>query len=124
MLLFGTGFVFALVLFLGAGGYASIFVREQNVRDMISFGIRLFCGTFLIGGYNVIGSMYFTSCGKAFPSALISSLRGLVLLLAATFTFPVWWGLTGLWLISPVVEALSACVTLYFCLGERWSVRG
>lgn len=124
VLLFGTGFFFALVLFLGAGGYASIFVREQNVRDMISFGIRLFCGTFLIGGYNVIGSMYFTSCGKAFPSALISTLRGLVLLLAATFTFPVWWGLTGLWLISPVVEALSACVTLYFCLGERRTVRG
>ena len=123
VLLAGTGLVFALVLFFGAEVYAGMFVKEDNVRNMICYGIRIFCGTFVISGYNVVGSMYFTSCTKAFESALISSLRGLVLLLAATFTFPALWGLTGLWLISPAVEALSACVTAYFCIREKVSAK-
>lgn len=118
-LVFAVGIIFALTLFFGANTYANIFVKEVSVQKIISSGIKLFSGTFLITGVNVIGSMYFTSCGKALPSAIISALRGIVLLNIAIFIFPVLWGLTGLWILTPIVEFLTAIVTSIFCIKEN-----
>ena len=45
-----------------------------NVTNMVALGFRIYAVTFLVMGYDVINSMYFTSCGDAKSSALISSL--------------------------------------------------
>lgn len=68
--------------------YAGIFGCSSAVADMVSSGFRLYAITFLVMGYDVINSMYFTSCGDAKSSALISSLRGIVLILAFTLILP------------------------------------
>ena len=60
----------------------------------------------------MIDSMYFTGCGDALSSAIISSLRGLVLLLVFTFIFPAMWGMMGVWLVTPVTETLTAIVSI------------
>ena len=64
-------------------------------------------------GFDVINSMYFTGCGDALSSAIISSLRGVVLLLAFTFIFPALWGMTGVWFVAPATEILTAVVSLF-----------
>lgn len=64
-------------------------------------------------GYDVTNSMYFTSCGDALNSAILSSLRGIVLLLAFIFLFPAIWGMTGVWMAAPATEALTAMVSVY-----------
>jgi Na+-driven multidrug efflux pump len=61
--------------------------------------------------------MYFTSCGDAKSSALISSLRGIVLLLAFTFILPMIFGMKGIWMAGPGAEILTAVVS--FCLINR-----
>ena len=89
-----------------------MFGCSDSVADMVSAGFRIYTATFLFMGYNVINSMYFTSCGDALRSALISSLRGIVLLLGFTFLFSALWGMTGVWLAAPVTEVLTTMVSV------------
>lgn len=70
-------------------------------------------------GYNVINSMYFTSCGDAKASALISALRGLVLLLIFTLIFPAIWGMTGVWMATPVTETITVMVSTWLLIKQR-----
>ena len=56
--------------------------------------------------------MYFTSCGDAKSSVVISSLRGIILLLAFTLILPAILGMTGVWLATPCTEALTAIVSV------------
>ena len=86
---------------------------------MVSAGFRLYSVTFLVMGYDVIASMYFTSCGDAKSSALISALRGLVLLLAFTLILPAMFGMTGVWLSAPCTEVLTAIVSTGLLYRQR-----
>lgn len=92
------------------------FILQFSIPSIIAMllqtAITIFVATFLVMGFNVINSMYFTGCGDALSSATISSLRGIVLLLIFTFMFPALWGMTGVWLVEPVREILTAVVSL------------
>ena len=110
-ILFCIGFAFAVCFLVFGKNYAEIFGCSHEVSDMISTGFRFFTATFLIMGYDVINSMYFTGCGDAKSSALISSLRGIVFLLMFTFIFPAIWGMNGVWLVTPMTESLTAVIS-------------
>lgn len=118
-ILFVIGAVFATFFILLGRSYAGMFGCSNNVADMVSAGFRFFAVTFLFMGYDVINSMYFTSCGDAKSSALISSLRGLVLLLIFTFVFPAIWGMTGVWMTTPATETLTAVVSAWLIRRQK-----
>ena len=111
---FGFGVVFAVTLFFGAEIYAHVFVKESEIIGMVVHGFKLFAPIFLLQGFNLIASMYFTSCGMAKESAVISSARGLVILLISIFVFSALWGLDGIWLTAPITELLTLGITVYF----------
>ena len=96
-----------------------MFGCSGQVADMVLSGFRFFVVTFLFMGYDVINSMYFTSCGDAGSSALISSLRGFVLLLIFTFVFPAIWGMTGVWMATPATETLTAMVSVWLIRRQK-----
>lgn len=112
-ILFTIGFLFAVFFFIFGKRYAGMFGCSKNVADMVSAGFQIYAVTFLFMGYDVINSMYFTSCGDALSSALISSLRGIILLLGFTFLFSALWGMTGVWLAAPASESLTMIVTVW-----------
>lgn len=118
LIVLGVGIVFTILIILLRGTYAATFVREDEIRKMITSGILFFFPEFILMGFNVICSMYFTACNKAMESAVIASLRGIVILLILTFVFPAIWGLTGVWLVSPVTEVLTLIVTTIFILKD------
>ena len=105
------GMVVAGIFFFAGKTYAGMFGCSNEVADMVAIGFRLYAVTFLVMGYDVINSMYFTSCGDAKSSALISSLRGIVLLLAFTFILSAILGMNGVWLSAPCTEVLTAIVS-------------
>lgn len=111
---FLSGVVFVIVMLIAADWYSGIFVSNENIETLIRSGMGIFVISFLFSGVNVITSFYFTSIGKAKESALISSARGLVILLICIFTLPSWFGMTGVWLVAPVTEALT--IVLSFIL--------
>lgn len=118
-ILFGIGALFAVCFFVLGRSYAGMFGCSSSVADMVSAGFRFYAVTFLIMGYDVINSMYFTSCGDALSSALISSLRGMILLLSFTFIFPAIWGMTGVWMAAPATEALTAIVSAWLITKQK-----
>lgn len=110
-ILLAIGTLTALSFFIAGKRYAEIFGCSNSIADMVAIGFRIYAITFLAMGYDVTGSMYFTSCGDAKSSAIISSLRGIVLLLAYILIFPAIFGMNGVWMTSPCAETLTAIVT-------------
>lgn len=110
-ILLAIGTLTALSFFVAGKRYAEIFGCSNSIADMVATGFRIYAITFLVMGYDVTGSMYFTSCGDAKSSAIISSLRGIVLLLAFILIFPAIFGMNGVWMASPFAETLTSIVT-------------
>lgn len=117
-ILLAIGTLTALSFFIAGKRYAEIFGCSNSIADMVATGFRIYAITFLAMGYDVTGSMYFTSCGDAKSSAIISSLRGIVLLLAFILIFPAIFGMNGVWMASPCSETLTAVVSL-FLIGKQ-----
>ncbi len=105
------GAVIAVVFFFAGRRWAGIFGCSSQVADMVADGFRIYAVTFPLMGYNVINSMYFTGCGAAKESALISFLRGIVLLLGFTLLLSAMYGMTGVWLAAPCSETLTGLVS-------------
>ena len=111
---FAIGVVFMIAMICGSGWYSRAFVKSETVSNMVHSGIIIFVFSFLFSGINTITSFYFTSIGKAKESAIISSARGLVVLLICIMIFPVIWGITGVWLVSLVTESITIVISMYF----------
>ena len=118
-ILFVIGAVFAVFFIVLGKRYAGMFGCSSQVADLVSAGFCFLAAAFLFMGYDMINSMYFTSCGDAKSSALISSLRGFVLLLIFTFIFPAIWGMTGVWLATPTTEILTAIVSAWLIRKQK-----
>lgn len=99
--------------------YSGIFVRSEAVKEMIGQGMLIFMVSFFFCGINAITSFYYTATGRAFPSALISFSRGLVILLACIFILPARFGMTGVWLAAPVTEGITLGITGVLLRSEK-----
>jgi putative MATE family efflux protein len=114
LFVFVAGAVVMVVMMIASKWYGGIFVRSERVEALIQSGICIFVISFLFSGINTITSFYFTSIGRAKESALISSSRGLVVLLLCIVTLPALFGMTGVWLVAPVTEAITIVLSYYF----------
>ncbi|PKM50300.1 MAG: MATE family efflux transporter [Firmicutes bacterium HGW-Firmicutes-7] len=111
LFVFLSGAVVMVVMLIASDWYSSVFVSSESVETLIRSGIHIFIFSFLFSGINTITAFYFTSIGKAKESALISSSRGLVVLLICIFTLPSLFGMTGVWLVAPVTEAVTIVIS-------------
>ena len=118
-LVFLTSLVVIAVLFPLAGVYSGAFVESSIVCGMAKTGIRIFVWSFPFSALNVIGSFYFTSIGKAKESAVISALRGLVLLMICVIVLPQIFGMTGVWMAALITEFLTLLVTIRYYVTDR-----
>lgn len=122
-ILLAIGATVALSFFIAGKNYADIFGCSNSVAGMVATGFRIYAITFIAMGYDVISSMYFTSCGDAKSSALISALRGLVLLLAFTLVLPTIFGMNGVWMASPCSEILTAMVSMILICRQKVMIK-
>ena len=122
-ILFAAGTLIAVIFFAAGKTYAGMFGCGADVAEMAASGFRLYSVTFLLMGYDVINSMYFTSCGDARSSALISSLRGIILLLGFTLILPAFLGMTGIWLAAPCAETLTAVVSAWLIARQNQQLK-
>ena len=101
---------------LFADPLARIFVGQD--QDLLTMSKRAFiiCSLiFLVGGFNIFGSSFFTALNNGLISALISFLRTLVFQAAAVLLLPVFFGLDGIWW-SVVVSDLAAILLTTICM--------
>ena len=64
-------------------------------------------------GVNVFLSGYFTALGNGFISALISSMRSLILVVVFILILPKLIGVSGIWLTMPMAEAVTVFMAVY-----------
>ena len=99
--------------------YCRVFISDENIVVAAARGILINMTSFPFAGLNCIASMYFTSIGCAKESAIISSARGLVILLVMIFALPAVFGITGLWLVSLTTELLTLLITAYYLRADK-----
>lgn len=112
-LLTSVAFIVYLLLAIFSPTYTHLFTRDITVSAYMVTGLRLYSLSFLLIGYNVISSFFFTATGYPKESAIISAMRGLILLSFLIFLLPSIWGILGVWLVAPITELLTALVSLY-----------
>ena len=111
-ILFIIGTIIAVIFIFFGKNYSMMFGSGELVSELVCTGFRIYAITFVVMGFNVINSMYFTGIGDAKSSAIISSLRGIVLLLVFTLVLPVFFGMNGVWMSAPLTEVLTALVAV------------
>lgn len=106
---------FFVIMSMLSGVYCKAFVSDKSIINMVRPGLLIQMSSFVFAGINTITSFYFTSIGKAKESAIISSARGLIVLLICIFTLPMLFGITGVWLVGIVTETITVLISLMFC---------
>ena len=86
---------------------------DENLLILTTRAFRLYGLSFLIMGFNVYASSFFTALGDGVTSALISFLRTLVFQLAALLLLPALWGIDGVWLAVTAAELAALAVSVY-----------
>lgn len=86
---------------------------------MTTTAIRLFSISYIISGFNIFSSSFFTALNNGIVSAVISFLRTLLFEIAMIFILPAIWGINGIWLAVVVAEILSLMVSLAFLIGNK-----
>ena len=90
-----------------------LFVGNGNVFTLTWDGLKLFSPVFLFIGLNVFLSGYFTALGNGFISALISSMRSLILVAVFILILPKLIGVAGVWMTMPLAEAVTIFIAVY-----------
>lgn len=99
---------------------ASIFVSyDENLLNMTTNAIRLFSISYLISGFNIFSSSFFTALNNGFVSAVISFLRTLVFQVIMIYILPLIWGINGIWLAVVFAEILSLFVSVMFLVKNK-----
>ena len=90
-----------------------LFVGDGNVFYLTWDALKLFSPVFLFIGLNVFLSGYFIALGNGFISALISSLRSLILVVLFILILPKLLGVSGVWMTMPMAEAVTIFIAVY-----------
>ena len=92
--------------------------------DVVLFGLtthafRLFSWSFLLAGFNIFTSGFFTALNNGAISAAISFLRTLVFQTASVLILPLLLGVDGIWWAITVAEIFAFLISLLFLFLKR-----
>lgn len=101
-----------------------IFIRNDELIQIGTTGIRLYLMMLPLLGFQVISTVYFSSVGKARVSLFLSMLRQVILLVPLYLILPEIFGLTGIWFANPIADLTSTVVTAWLILREMKDLNG
>lgn len=100
---------------LSAVPLVNIFVGyDADLTELTVSGFRIFALSFLLMGFSVFGSGFFTALNDGLTSALISFLRTLVFQIASVLLLPLIFEIYGIWWSIVVAEFMSVVLTVLF----------
>ncbi len=115
-----TGAVMVCLAQVLAAPLAHIFVGyDEGLFEMTRHAFRLFSFAFLLSGFNIWCSSFFTALNNGAVSAAVSFLRTLVFQLAAVLILPAVWGLDGVWLSVVFAEVCAFVISVIFLFAKR-----
>ena len=97
-------------------------IFSAGVGELHTLGVRamrIFSICYLMAGFSMFGSSFFTALNNGLISALISFCRTLVFQLGSVFVLPLIVGVDGIWFSIIVAEFLSMVMTIIFISARR-----
>ena len=115
-----AGAILTVAAYLLAEPLAKVFVGyDAELLQMTVHAFRLFSLTFLISGFNIFISSFFTALNNGAISAAVSFLRTLVFQMLAVLILPNLFGVDGVWWSIAAAEIPAFAVSLAFLFGKR-----
>lgn len=95
--------------------FAGVFVSySPALMDLCTRAIRIYSVSFMMCGFGIFASGFFTALNNGKISALISFLRTFVFQAVSILLLPVLFGIEGIWNAINVAEGLALAVSLYY----------
>ncbi len=92
---------------------------DRDLYVLTVRGFRIFSLSFLITGFNIFASAFFTALSNGAVSAAISFLRALLFQVVAVLALPLVFGTDGIWLAITFAELAALFVTIFFFVKMR-----
>ena len=92
---------------------------DAGLFALTSHAFRLFAWSFLLAGFNIYASGFFTALNNGGISAAISFLRTLVFQSASVLILPIFFDVDGIWWAITVAEVFAFLISVLFLLAKR-----
>lgn len=120
ILMAGTGIVMFGLAFALAGVFSGIFVGyDKELFDLTKHAFMMFSPAFLLAGYNIFASSFFTALNNGGVSAAISFFRTLVCQSLSVLVLPMIFDVDGIWLSITVAEVVASVISTVFIFTKR-----
>lgn len=120
ILMFITGAAMVAAAQLLAVSLAKLFVGyNPELFDMTVRALRISTISFIIVGFNIFASSFFTALNDGGVSAAISFMRTFIFKMAAILILPILFKLDGIWLADVTAEIFAFVISIVFLIKKR-----
>lgn len=99
---------------------AQIFVGyDKTLLEITVHGCKIFYIAFLIAGFNVFGSAFYTALNNGIISGVISFARTFIFQCIAILLLPLFWGINGIWSAEFFAELFALILTTTFLIKTK-----
>lgn len=115
-----TSIVLTAAAFLLAAPLSSIFVGyDAELFALTCHAFQLFAFSFLLAGFNIFTSSFFTALNNGAVSAAISFMRTLIFQTASVLILPLLFGVDGIWWAITAAEIFAFVLSADFLFAKR-----
>lgn len=115
-----TSIIMTICAEISAKLLASVFVSyDYHLLEMTTNAIRIFSISFIISGFNIFASSFFTALNNGLVSAIISFVRTLVFQVIMIVLLPMLFGINGVWFAVVVAEILALFVSILLIIKNK-----
>ncbi len=111
--------VFGATFFGGATLVNVCTARGTEVYEIARSGLLIFQFSFLLCGFNIFTSAFFTALSNGFVSAVISFSRTFLFLMAGLLILPAIFQVNGVWITIPLSELLAFILSVFLLIKLR-----
>ncbi len=115
-----SGIVLTLLAFFLSSPIAKLFVGyNPELYELTCHAFKMFAPAFLVSGFNIFVSGFFTALNNGAVSAAVAFLRTMLFQTASILILPAIIGEDGIWLSIIVAEIFSFFISLVFIIAKR-----
>lgn len=104
--------------------FTYIFINPDSaILSMSASAIRIYFVGFMMLGINMVFICYFQAILKNGYSMIICLMRGLILVVAFAYIFPLFMDVTGIWLAVPAAETITMLLGIYLIYFKKSAQR-
>lgn len=115
-----SGIVLTILAIVLSSPLAKLFVGyDEGLYELTRHAFSLFAYSFLLAGFNIFTSSFFTALNNGAVSAAISFMRTLIFQTSSVLILPIFLGVDGIWWAITVAEVFAFILSLIFLFAKR-----